>query len=64
MPLTRIDLIPRQFPKITVIGAHLGNPDYAWAGEIARWNANVVFDVSGSSLIKKQDDYAFFKTVF
>ncbi len=64
MRVTRLDLIARKFPKITVIGAHLGNPDYAWAAEIARWNPNVLFDVSGSSLIKKQDDYAFFKSVF
>ena len=64
MRVTRLDLIARRFPKITVIGAHLGNPDYAWAGEIARWNPNVLFDVSGSSLIKKQDEYTFFKSVF
>ena len=47
-----------------MIGAHLGNPDYAWAAEIGRWNPNVLFDISGSSLIKKQDDYTFFKSVF
>jgi uncharacterized protein len=61
---TTLDGIARRFPKITVIGAHLGNPDYAWAAEIARWNPNLYFDLSGSSLIKKQDDYAFFKSVF
>lgn len=64
MRVTRLDLIARRFPGITVIGAHLGNPDYAWAAEIARWNPNVLFDISGSSLIKKQDDYSFFKSVF
>ena len=61
---TTLDGIARRFPKITVIGAHLGNPDYAWAAEIARWNPNLYFDLSGSSLIKKQDDYAFFKSIF
>ncbi len=61
---TTLDLIARRFPKLTVIGAHLGNPDYAWAAEIARWNPNLYFDVSGSSLIKKQDDYTFFKSIF
>lgn len=61
---TTLDGIARQFPKLTVIGAHLGNPDYAWAGEIARWNPNLYFDLSGSSLIKKQDDYTFFKSIF
>jgi hypothetical protein len=64
MRVNHLDLIARMFPRITVIGAHLGNPDYAWAGEIGRWNSNVLFDASGSSLIKKQDDYAFFKSVF
>ena len=59
-----LDLIARRFPKLTLIGAHLGNPDYAWAGEIARWNPNVYFDVSGSSLIKKEGDLGFFKSVF
>ncbi len=64
MQVIRLDLIVRSFPKITVIGAHLGNPDYAWAAEIARWNPNLLLDLSGSSLIKKQDDYTFFKSVF
>lgn len=59
-----LDLIARRFPKLTIIGAHLGNPDYAWAGEIARWNPNVYFDVSGSTLTKKESDFGFFKTVF
>jgi uncharacterized protein len=61
---TTLDNIVRSFPKLTVIGAHLGNPDYAWAAEIARWNPNLFFDISGSSLIKKQNDYTFFKSIF
>jgi predicted TIM-barrel fold metal-dependent hydrolase len=64
MRVSTLDLIARRFPKLTVIGAHLGNPDYAWAAEIARWNPNLFFDVSGSTLVKKQEDYAFFKSVF
>jgi predicted TIM-barrel fold metal-dependent hydrolase len=64
MRVSTLDLIARRFPQLTIIGAHLGNPDYAWAAEIARWNPNVYFDVSGSTLIKKQEDYAFFKSVF
>lgn len=59
-----LDAIVRRFPKLTVIGAHLGNPDYAYAVEIARWNPNLYFDLSGSTLIKKQDDYTFFKSLF
>jgi uncharacterized protein len=59
-----LDGIARRFPKLTLIGAHLGNPDYAWAAEIARWNPNLYFDLSGSSLIKKQDDPTFWKSIF
>ena len=64
MRVSTLDLIARRFPKLTLLGAHLGNPDYAWAGEIGRWNPNVFFDVSGSTLIKKEPDYPFFKSVF
>ena len=62
-PVT-LDNVVRRFPGLTVVGAHLGNPDYAWAAEIARWNPNLYFDLSGSSLIKKQNDYTFFKSIF
>lgn len=64
MRATQLDLIARSFPNITVIGAHLGNPDYDWAAEIARWNANLYFDLSGSTLIKKQNDYTYFNKLF
>jgi len=59
-----LDAIARRFPKLTLIGAHLGNPDYAWAAEMARWHPNLYFDLSGSSLIKKQDDPTFWKSIF
>jgi predicted TIM-barrel fold metal-dependent hydrolase len=62
--VTLLDNIARRYPAVTIIGAHLGNPDYAWAGEIARWNPNLFFDLSGSTLIKKQEDPAFFKSIF
>jgi len=64
MRVTMLDGIARRFPKITLIGAHLGNPDYSWAAEIARWNPNLYFDVSGSTLIKTQSNYSFFKSIF
>src|ERR1700689_367373 len=62
--VTRLDLIARHWPTLTIIGAHLGNPDYAEAAEIGRWNPNLYFDVSGTTLIKKKDDYRFFSTIF
>ena len=64
MRVSTLDLIARRFPKLTLIAAHLGNPDYAWAGEIGRWNPNLLFDVSGSSLSKKREDLGFFKSIF
>jgi hypothetical protein len=62
--VTRLDLIARHWPKLIIIGAHLGNPDYAEAGEVGRWNPNLYFDVSGTTLIKKKGDYGFFRSIF
>ena len=61
---TRLDLIARHWPKTTIIGAHMGNPDYAEAAEIGRWDPNLYFDLSGTSLIKNKDDYRFFRSIF
>lgn len=61
---TRLDLIARHWPKLTIIGAHMGNPDYAEAAEIGRWDPNLYWDLSGTSLIKKKDDYRFFRSIF
>jgi uncharacterized protein len=59
-----LEEIARRFPKITVLGAHCGNPEYEWAAEIARWNPNVFFDLSGSSLTKMRDRLADFRKIF
>ena len=64
MRVTTLDGVARHFPGLTLIGAHLGNPDYAWAGELARWHPNLYFDVSGSTLIKLQNNYTFFNSIF
>lgn len=53
--------IAANHPNITVIGAHFGNPWYAEAGESARRNANLYFDLSGSSLIKMEDNPGIWK---
>jgi predicted TIM-barrel fold metal-dependent hydrolase len=47
-----LDTICRQFPRTVVQGAHLGNPWYEEAAEAARWNSNLYFDVTGSTLLK------------
>ena len=59
-----LEEIARRFPKITVIGAHCGNPEYEWAAEIARWNPNVFFDLSGSTLTKMQRRLSEFQKIF
>lgn len=59
-----LEEIARRFPKITAIGAHCGNPEYDWAAEIARWNPNVFFDLSGSTLTKMQPRLAEFQRIF
>jgi len=53
--------IARSFPKLHIQGAHLGNPWYEEAAEVARWSKNVYFDLTGSSLIKKERNLAVFK---
>src|SRR5687767_15728293 len=47
MMLWMLDPIARQFPDLTIIGAHLGVPSFAEAAWVARWNENVYFDLSG-----------------
>ena len=64
MRVTTLDGVARHFPGITLIAAHMGNPDYAWAGELARWHPNLYLDASGSTLIKLQNNYAFFNSIF
>ena len=48
-----LDHIARGLPELTVIGAHLGNPWYEEATMGCRWNANLFYDLSGSTLKKK-----------
>ena len=45
-----LDTIARAFPDLKIIGAHLGNPWYEEAAMAARWNPNLYFDLSGSTL--------------
>jgi predicted TIM-barrel fold metal-dependent hydrolase len=53
--------IGRSFPKLIIQGAHLGNPWYDEAAEAARWERNLYFDLTGSTLIKKAKNPAVFK---
>jgi predicted TIM-barrel fold metal-dependent hydrolase len=52
-----LDTIARSFPELTIVGAHLGNPWYEEAAMCCRWNPNLYFDLSGSTLKCKSPDF-------
>ena len=52
-----LDTIARAFPELTLIGTRLGNPWYEEACEVARCNANVYLDLSGTTLKKKGPEF-------
>lgn len=53
--------LARSFPALKIQGAHLGNPWYDEAAEAARWSPNLYFDVTGSTLLKKQHNLKVFR---
>ena len=56
--------VARAFPKLQIVGAHLGNPWYDEAAEAARWDTNLHFDLTGSTLFKLQSNPLRFKEIF
>ena len=48
-------------PDLVIHAAHFGNPWYDEAGEVARRNKNFYFDMTGSSLIKKDTNPGIWK---
>lgn len=52
-----LDTLARLFPEWQIHGAHLGNPWYEEAAMSCRWNPNLFFDLSGSTLKKKKPAY-------
>lgn len=49
-----LDTIAHRFPKLKIIGAHLGNQgNYDYAASVARWRHNVYFDMSGGETIER-----------
>ena len=52
-----LDTIARDFPELSIWGAHLGNPWYEEATMSCRWNPNLYFDLSGSTLKKKNPSF-------
>lgn len=52
-----LDTLARLFPEWNIHGAHLGNPWYEEASMSCRWNPNLYFDLTGSTLKKKKPEY-------
>jgi uncharacterized protein len=52
-----LDTLARAFPTLRILGAHLGNPWYEEAAMAARWNSNLWFDLSGSTLKAKSPEF-------
>ncbi len=48
--------VASRHPNLIIHAAHFGNPWYEEAAEATRRNKNLYFDLSGSSLIKKEND--------
>ena len=49
-----LDTIANRFPRLKVIGAHLGNQgNYEYSASVARWRHNVWFDMSGGETIER-----------
>jgi hypothetical protein len=49
-----LDTIANRFPRLRIIGAHLGNQgNYEYAASVARWRHNVSFDMSGGITIER-----------
>ncbi|MFC1557770.1 amidohydrolase family protein [candidate division KSB1 bacterium] len=53
--------IAQKFPKLYIHAAHFGNPWYNEAAEVARRRPNLYFDITGSSLLKKDKDPGYWK---
>ncbi|MCC7105166.1 MAG: amidohydrolase family protein [Chloroflexi bacterium] len=48
-----LDTIGLAFPRLKIIGAHLGYGLYDSAAAVARWRRNVTFDISGGQVVRR-----------
>ncbi len=48
-----LDTISLAFPRLRIIGAHLGYGLYDSAAAVARWRRNVTFDISGGQVVRR-----------
>ena len=47
-----LDTVALAFPRLRIIGAHLGYGLYDSAAAVARWRRNVSFDISGGKVVR------------
>ena len=48
-----LDTLAFTFPRLRIIGAHMGVGQYDYACHIARWRRNVFWDLSGGELVRR-----------
>ena len=48
-----LDTVAVAFPRLRIIGAHLGYGLYDSAAAVARWRRNVYFDISGGKVVRR-----------
>lgn len=48
-----LDTLAFTFPRLRIIGAHMGVGQYDYATHIARWRRNVFWDISGGELVRR-----------
>lgn len=48
-----LDTLAFTFPRLRIIGAHMGVGQYDYACHIARWRRNVFWDISGGELVRR-----------
>jgi predicted TIM-barrel fold metal-dependent hydrolase len=49
-----LDTLATNFPRLKLVGAHLGGTgNYDEAASVARWRHNVYFDISGGTTIER-----------
>jgi uncharacterized protein len=48
-----LDTVAVAFPRLRIIGAHLGYGLYDSAAAVARWRRNVSFDISGGAVVRR-----------
>jgi predicted TIM-barrel fold metal-dependent hydrolase len=48
-----LDTLGIAFPRLRIIGAHLGYGLYDSAAAVARWRRNVTFDISGGAVVRR-----------